>query len=160
MFEIPPTMYLGFSVSHSKSMIRANLIKASPKFWYIKEKNYVIHPNQIDNDVILFQSLAINALECLTQTTQEPVWVNSASNFWNPKKVQNLLRNDLNSVYENVAKQFVNMTYTGIGICDKITKTLLFHFTFSWSFYFLTLLSQRSRNRRTSGRPRFNEFKM
>ena len=34
------------------------------------------------------------------------------------EKVQNLLRNDMNSVYENVAKQFVNMTYTGIGNSD------------------------------------------
>ena len=42
----------------------------------------------------------------------------SAFSGWNPKKVQNLLRNDMNSVYENVAKQFVNMTYTGIGNSD------------------------------------------
>lgn len=40
------------------------------------------------------------------------------------EKVQNLLRNDMNSVYENVAKQFVNMTYTGIGTSDQFDMVI------------------------------------
>jgi len=66
----------------------------------------------------------------------------------------------MNSVYENVAKQFVNMTYTGIGNSDTSDLVISKLVIPSWKFHLHHFFSLQSRNRRVRRRSRLDESEM